>query len=100
MPTQKKPFLSALPRDHGAVSAIGAVGLVAIAGLVRQRGSAGRRYEASEWVEFIGPYEQEGGEPSPRTLKIAKKFGAQAMRRAEAWEAEELPRFGMGSGGR
>ena len=91
MSTSKKPYMSALPRDHGAVSAIGAVALVALAGLVRQRGSAGRRYESSEWVEFIGPYEKSGGEPSEKTLKIAKKFGAQAMRRAEAWKQKNHP---------
>ena len=84
--------LNKLPKDDGILMSLGAVASLAALGVVVSRtGSAGRRYQASEWVEFIGPYQQSGGEPSAQTLKLAKKFGAQAMRRAEAWKQQNHP---------
>ena len=88
--------LKKLPKDHGAITAIGATALLALAGVVSKRGSAGRRYQSSQWVEFIGPYgdaddPRYGTEPSAQVKALAKKFSAQAYKHAEAWKQQNHP---------
>ena len=74
-----------IDKNNGALWTLGAAGVLAVAGLARRglRGSLGRRFRASEWVDFFAE-----GNASEQTEDLGQEFSDLVWTEFERWAEE------------